>query len=197
MASDFLVPDGTCQVTFYYHFQGEGGMAFTTYEQVRGEQNLYNITTVASSPGNIWTRQVLDLIGPGAGSELRLVFEAKILDPSISSHVAVDDVSFKKSCLFPSMTTPTTQPPVTTTQQQGGGGGGGSGDDSNAATQKHIIVGVMVMLVIGTFVGVGLVYYRRRGFDGDVLSRSVLNPHYDRGGGTGVEDAENTVDLPE
>lgn len=34
MASDFLAPDGTCQVTFYYHFQGEGGMAFTTYEQL-------------------------------------------------------------------------------------------------------------------------------------------------------------------
>lgn len=33
MASDFLVPDGTCEVTFYYHFQGEGGIAFTTYEQ--------------------------------------------------------------------------------------------------------------------------------------------------------------------
>ena len=33
MASDFVVPDGTCEVTFYYHFQGEGGIAFTTYEQ--------------------------------------------------------------------------------------------------------------------------------------------------------------------
>ena len=33
MASDFLAPDGTCEVTFYYHFQGEGGMAFTTYLQ--------------------------------------------------------------------------------------------------------------------------------------------------------------------
>ena len=32
--------------------------------------------------------------------ELRLVFEAKILDPSIPSHVAVDDISFKKSCLY-------------------------------------------------------------------------------------------------
>ena len=127
------------------------------------------------------------MIGPGAGSEIRLIFEAKILDPSIATHVAIDDVSFKKGCLyvtkslivgaptrlimitfpirFPSMTTPSTQPPVTTTQQSGGGGGdgGGSGDDSNAATQKHIIVGVVVMLVIGTFVGAGLVYYRRRG----------------------------------
>ena len=71
-----------------------------TFLRVKGEQNLYNITTVTSSPGNIWTRQVLDLIGPGAGSEMRVVFEAKILDPSISSHVAVDDVSFKKSCLY-------------------------------------------------------------------------------------------------
>ena len=72
---------------------------FNAIFRFKGEQNLNNLTTITSSPGNIWTRQVLDLIAPGEGMELRLVFEAKILDPSIPSHVAVDDISFKKTCL--------------------------------------------------------------------------------------------------
>ena len=80
--------------------RGTRNIIFNANFRFKGEQNLNNLTTITSSPGNIWTRQVLDLIPPGEGMELRLVFEAKILDPSIPSHVAVDDISFKKSCLY-------------------------------------------------------------------------------------------------
>ena len=34
MASDWVTPEsGACEVAFYYHFQGEGGITLTIYEQ--------------------------------------------------------------------------------------------------------------------------------------------------------------------